>query len=86
MPVQIIEEQGFFARCEGRNGEETVNMMVIGPQPAGTWVVNFLGSAREVISEEDASKIDSALDALSAVMSGEEGVDLERYFPDLVGN
>ncbi|MES9876522.1 MAG: HypC/HybG/HupF family hydrogenase formation chaperone [Candidatus Sedimenticola sp. 4PFRAG1] len=83
-PVQVIESRGFMALCSGRNGEEEVNMMLIGPQPEGTWLLNFLGSAREVLSEEDAEKISSALDALSAVMSGDENVNVDSYFPDLV--
>lgn len=83
VPVQIIEQRGFSALCRGRNGEEEVNMMLIGPQPVGTWVLNFLGSAREVLEPDDAQKINSALDALAAVMSGEEGVDVDQYFPDL---
>ena len=84
IPMQVVEARGFFALCRGRNGEEEINMMLTGPQPVGTWVVNFLGSAREVISEEDARNVDSALDALSAIMSGEEDIDIDRYFPDLV--
>jgi hydrogenase expression/formation protein HypC len=83
IPVQIIEAGEFVARCRGRNGEEEVNMMLIGSQPVGTWVLNFLGSAREVISEEDASHINKALDGLSAIMSGEEQIDVDHYFPDL---
>jgi len=83
LPMQVVEDRGFFALCRGRNGDEQVNMMLIGPQPVGTWIVNFLGSARDVISEEDAEKIDSALDALSAVMSGASTDELDRFFPDL---
>lgn len=83
IPVQVIESDGFIARCRGRNGEETVNLMLVGPQPEGTWLLNFLGSAREVLSEEDARNADKALDALSAVMAGEEGIDFDRYFPGL---
>lgn len=85
VPVQVIEPQGFYALCRGRNGEELVNMMLIGPQPEGTWVLNFLGSAREVLSEEDARNADSALDALAAVMSGDESIDIDSYFPGLTG-
>ncbi len=72
-----------MARCRGRNGEEMVNMMLIGPQAKGTWVLNFLGSAREVLSAEDAASIDRALDGLSAVMQGEVDIDIQHYFPDL---
>jgi len=83
VPVKVIEDRDFTALCTGRNGEEEVNMMLTGPQPEGTWVLNFLGSAREVLSEEDAMKINSALDALAAVMSGDGDVDIDAYFPDL---
>lgn len=82
IPLQIIEQREYTALCRGRNGEQEVNTLIIGPQPPGTWVLNFLGSAREVITEEDAQKILKGLDAVEAVMRGEE-VDLDTYFPDL---
>ncbi len=82
VPVQIVEAGEFMARCRGRNGEEMVNMMLIGPQAEGTWVLNFLGSAREVLSKETACEIDRALDGLSAIMQGENDIDLEHYFPE----
>ncbi|MEW7978081.1 MAG: hypothetical protein AB2814_11885 [Candidatus Sedimenticola endophacoides] len=58
-------------------------MMLIGAQPVGTWVISFLGSAREVISEEDAVNINKALDGLSAIMNGEGQIDVDHYFPGL---
>ncbi len=70
-----------MAICRGRNGEEQVNMMLIGAQPEGSWVLNFLGSAREVLTEQDAININKALDGLSVIMSGEEDIDIEHYFP-----
>ncbi len=83
VPVQIIETGEFMALCRGRNGEEQINMMLIGPQPEGTWVLNFLGSAREVLSEEYAEKINKALDGLTAIMQGEIDIDVDSYFPGL---
>lgn len=83
IPVQVIETQGFHARCRGRNGEEWVNLMLVGPQPPGTWLLNFLGSAREVMSEEDAHNANRAFDALQAVLAGEESIDIDHYFPGL---
>jgi hydrogenase expression/formation protein HypC len=85
VPVQIIEDGDLMALCRGRNGDERVNMMLIGPQPVGSWVLNFLGSAREVISEQDAININKALDGLSEIMSGAENVDIDHYFPGLGG-
>lgn len=83
VPVQIIEAGEFIAHARGRNGDEQVNMMLIGSQPVGTWVLNFLGSAREVISEQDAVNINKALDGLSAIMEGDDQIDVDQYFPGL---
>ncbi|MCP4935311.1 MAG: HypC/HybG/HupF family hydrogenase formation chaperone [bacterium] len=83
VPVKIIEAGEFVSRCKGRNGEENINMMLIGSQPEGTWVLNFLGSAREVLSKEEAATINKALDGLSAIMGGAENIDIKEYFPDL---
>ena len=82
-PVQVVEPLGFYARCQGRNGEELVNMMLTGPQLEGTWVLNFLGSAREVLSEVEARNANMALDALAAVMSGAAEIDIDSFFPGL---
>jgi len=83
VPLKIVEAGDFVARGEGRNGIEDVNMMLIGVQPVGTWVLNFLGSAREVISEQDAAQINSALDGLTAIMNGAETIDVDHYFPGI---
>ena len=83
VPVQIVEAGEVVATCRGRNGDEQVNMMLVGSQPEGTWVLNFLGSAREVLSEEDARLIDKALDGLTAIMSGRPDIDIDSYFPGL---
>jgi hydrogenase expression/formation protein HypC len=83
VPVKIIKSGEFYARCRGLNGEEDVNMMLIGAQPVGTWVLNYLGSAREVLSEEDAMNINKAIEGLSAIMQGEQQLDVEHYFPGL---
>ncbi len=73
----------FMATSRGRNGEEQVNMMLVGEQPEGTWLLNFLGSAREVLTENDAKNIDKALDGLAAIMSGDNHVNIDTYFPGL---
>ncbi len=83
VPVQIIKSGDLMALCRGRNGEEHVNMMLIGAQPEGSWVLNFLGSARDVLSERDAINIDKALDGLQAIMTGDADVDIDSYFPGL---
>jgi hydrogenase expression/formation protein HypC len=83
IPAQVIEAGDFVARCRTRNGEEQINMMLTGAQPVGTWLLTFLGSAREIISEQDAHTIDKALDGLSAIMTDDTEIDVEHYFPGL---
>lgn len=83
IPAQVIEADEFFALCKTRNGEERINTMLIGQQEPGTWLMTFLGQAREIITEEDAINIDKALDGLSAIMSGETNIDVDHYFPDM---
>ncbi len=83
VPVQVIKSADCVSICRGRNGEESVNMMLIGPQPVGTWVLSFLGSAREILSEQDAVNINKALDGLSAIMQGDTDIDVDSYFPGL---
>ncbi|MFK5986586.1 MAG: HypC/HybG/HupF family hydrogenase formation chaperone [Pseudomonadota bacterium] len=83
IPVQTTESGEFMVLCRGRSGEVTINMMLIGEQPAGTWVLNFLGLAREVLSEQDAININKALDGLGAIMAGDNNIDVDHYFPGM---
>lgn len=83
VPIKITEVGDFVSRGESRNGIEEVNTMLIGAQPVGTWVLNYLGSAREVLSEEEAQKINSALDGLTEIMNGAESIDVDHYFPEI---
>ena len=55
---------------------------VIGEIPEGTWVMVFLGAAREVISEETAHRSADAIEALEMAMRGESGFD--HLFADLI--
>jgi len=79
--MKVIASNGFVAECEGRGRREQLNMMLVGPQAIGTWVLAFLGSAREVLTAEEAARIDDALDAVEAVMNG--ATDISEHFRDL---
>ncbi len=83
LPMQVIRSGELTALCRGRNGEEEVNMLMVGAQPEGAWVLNFLGWARDVISAEQAREIDLALDGLQEIMNGAESIDVDRHFPTL---
>jgi hydrogenase expression/formation protein HypC len=83
IPVKIVKTGDFVAVCEGRNGVENVNTMLIGPQPVGTWVLNFLGSARQVLTKKEAENINKALDGLDKINQGVKKIDVDKYFPDI---
>lgn len=84
IPMMIIEQREFTALCRGRNGEAVVETLLIGAQPQGTWILNFLGSAREVISAEEARRIDDALELMRTLMLGQSAVDVDTAFADLL--
>ena len=81
--MRIIEQREFSALCRGRSGDAVVETLLIGPQPEGTWILNFLGSAREVLSEAEARQISDALDAVDALMRGDTSLDIDAQFSDL---
>ena len=60
---------------------EQVNMMLIGPQPVGTWILASLGLAREVIDDAQRALIEDALAALSASL--DDDYDPSQHFADL---
>lgn len=92
IPMQIVAwegEGGDFAIVERVQGgadadlvrRERVNMMLIGPQPLGTWILSSLGLAKEVIDDDERALIEDALAALSASLDGD--YDPARHFADL---
>ena len=83
VPVQVIETAGWTARCQGPDGEQTIDLALVGEQPAGTWLLTFLGAAREVIDAERAHAINNALAALGAAMRGDQA-GIDALFADLV--
>ncbi|MFZ2168743.1 MAG: HypC/HybG/HupF family hydrogenase formation chaperone [Methylococcaceae bacterium] len=83
LPMQVVEPRGESALCMYRGEQTLVDMMLVGEQPSGTWLLVFLHAAREVISEQKARQIADALEAMSLAMQGETQFD--HLFADLVG-
>jgi len=81
VPMRVASGGGATAWCERRGERVELDMLLVGPQPTGTWVLAFQGAARRVMSEEEAMQTTAALDALDAALAGE--TDLTRFFPDL---
>lgn len=88
IPMRVIEwvdEEGMLAWVERGEGEslrrEQVNMMLIGAQPVGTWILASLGLAKETVDDENRMLIEDALSALDASLDG--NYDATRHFADL---
>lgn len=86
IPKIVISSEGIegeFAWVAMADGSqrERVNMMLVGPQDNGTWVLTSLGIAREVLTEDEAETINDALAALTESIEG--SYDPARHFADL---
>lgn len=75
------ENAGEFAWVERDGLRERINMMLIGPQPLGTWVLTSLGLAKEVVEDAQRQLIEDALAALAASLEGD--FDPRQHFLDL---
>lgn len=83
VPMRIVELEadGDLAVVERHGRRERVNMMLLGVQPVGTWVLVSLGFAKEVVEEEELALIEEALAALAASLEG--SYDAGEWFRDL---
>lgn len=82
VPMQVVRAEPFQAWCKGADGEAMVDMRLVGSQPEGTWVLTFLGAAREVLEPERAAQIQAALAGFRDAMAGH--YDPAAAFADLV--
>jgi hydrogenase assembly chaperone HypC/HupF len=87
VPLQVVRAEGESAWCEAETHDglraELLDMRLVGEQAVGTWVLGFMGAARQVLSETEARQALDARGALSAVLAGSGNVD--AFFADLVG-
>ncbi len=83
VPMRVVEAGLGRAICENAAGRREIDMMLVGEQPPGTWVLVFIDAAREVISSEEAARITDALRALDDVMAGGDG-NIDAMFADII--
>lgn len=83
IPLQVVRCDDQMAECSAGERSERLNMMLVGAQPPGTWVLAFQGSALRVMTPEDAAQTRAALGALDAALNGDSGANLDLYFADL---
>jgi len=84
VPMRLVSVAGIVGRAEGG---ELVDLSLLPDARPGDWVLNFLGTGREVLSEDQAGKITAALGGLAALMAGgtlgDAFADLDNRVPPL---
>lgn len=84
LPMRVVEVHGAQALCEHGGALHPIDIALVGDVTPGTWLMTFLGAAREVMDETSARQSLAATDALAALLRGED-VDLDAAFADLIG-
>jgi len=81
IPMQVVGAGETCAWCEGRGQRQQLDMLLVGEQAPGTWILAFRGSAVRVLTADEAAQTNDALDALEAALAGAGNFDM--YFTDL---
>jgi hydrogenase expression/formation protein HypC len=95
VPMQIESSDGLVAVAasegvDGRIERHTLDMLIVGAQPPGAWVLAFCGAARRVLDPLEARQIRDALLALAVALDadGDPGAPhsraIDALFADLV--
>ena len=86
IPMQVRALGVGTATCVGRSGEDTIDMMMVGDVPVGSWILAWNHKAIRVIDQERAAQVNQALDAVEAVMNGKapKEDDVQGGFGDLL--
>ena len=83
IPMQVVETHEFNATCRDGTRQVLVDTSLTGRPAVGSWLLVFLGAAREVLDEQSALAMRDAVHAVSQIMSGNHQV--EHLFDDLIG-
>lgn len=81
IPMQVLETDGVIARCAGRGGERTVNLLLVGEVPVGGWVLVHIANAVRELEEDEVAPLNDALDAILLAARGE---NTDHLFADLL--
>ncbi len=68
--MQVVSVDGFRAMADDGTATVEIDLALTGTVEPGTWLLTFLGAAREVLDEDQALKIRAAVGALKDIMGG----------------
>ena len=87
IPMQLLSIDGIAGRALEGGQECLLDLSLLPHAKPGDWVLGFLGTAREILTEAEAQLFRKALDGLSAIMAGGEPgdafADLDARTPQL---
>lgn len=79
IPMQVIAIEPGHARCAGRGEVRRVNTALVGTVQPDEWLLIFIDSAQERISQARAQEINGTLDLMEAALVGDVH-DIEATF------
>lgn len=87
IPMQLLAIDGIAGHATDRGSPQLIDLSLTPEARPGDWLLTFLGTAREILSEAEALLILKALDGLSSVMAGGDAgtafADLDARSPSL---
>jgi hydrogenase expression/formation protein HypC len=82
IPMRVVEAHSHFAICESGDRQKRVNTLFVDEVEPGQWLLVFLDSAREILTEEQAIQLNNALLAVDQAING--NMDVDHLFSDLI--
>lgn len=82
IPMQVVERGEFHALCDDGARQVQVDTTLVGQPAVGSWLLVFLGAAREALDEPTALAMRDAVNAVGRIMQGDNRID--DLFGDLV--
>ncbi len=71
IPMRVLSLDPGHATCCGRGDERRVRTALVGEVAIGDWLLIFIDSAQEIISEARAQEINGTLDLMEAALRGQ---------------
>lgn len=87
VPMQLTAIEGIAGQATDKGTPQLLDLSLLPDARVGDWVLGFLGTAREILSESEALLILKALEGMSSIMAGGDAgdafADLDARTPQL---
>lgn len=83
LPMQVLEAGPGYSICAWGGERRRIDTRLIDTPAPGDWLLVFIDTAREILTEDRARLVSNALLAIEQASRGI--TDIDHLFPDLVG-